>query len=94
MGLFLFIGASLVSRLSKGRMLTRVLMILSTFLMTAWAGYDFISLMKTGVNYTVFGIIYTIIVALNIVFSAVLLILAIFGELDLCSESETSSKPD
>ena len=94
MGLLLFIGASLVSRLSKRGVLTRVLMILSTLLMTTWATYDFVSLMKTGVNYTVFSIIYTIIVALNIVFSAVLLILAIFGELDLCSESETSSKPD
>ncbi len=94
MGLLLFIGASLVSKLSKGGVLTRVLMILSTLLMTAWASYDFISLIKTGVAPTFFCIFYTIIVTLNIVFSAALLILAIFGELDPCSESETSSKPD
>ena len=94
MGLLLFIGASLVSRLGKRRVLTRVLVILSTLLMTAWAAYDFVSLMKTGVAPTFFCIFYTTVVTLNIVFSAVLLILAIFGELDPCSESETSSKPD
>lgn len=94
MGLLLLVGASLVSRLSKRRVLTRVLMILSTLLMTTWAGYSLISLIKTGVSHTVFGIIYTIIVVLNVVFSAVLLILAIFGELDPCSESETSSETD
>ena len=94
MGLLLLVGASLVSRLSKRRVLTRVLMILSTLLMTTWAGYSLISLIKTGVDPTFFCIFYTIIVTLNIVFSAALLILAIFGELDPCSESETSSKPD
>ena len=94
MGLLLLVGASLVSRLSKRRVLTRAFMILSTLLMTAWAVYSFVSLVKTGVDPTLFYIFYTIIVTLNIVFSAVLLILAIFGELDPCSESETSSKPD
>lgn len=94
MGLLLLVGASLVSRLSKRRVLTRVFMILSALLMTAWAVYSFVSLVKTGVDPTLFCIFYTIIVTLNIVFSAVLLILAIFGELDPCSESETSSKPD
>lgn len=94
MGLLLLVGASLVSRLSKRRVLTRVFMILSTLLMTAWAVYNFISLVKAGVDPTFFCIFYTIIVTLNIVFSAALLILAIFGELDPCSESETSSKPD
>ena len=94
MGLLLLVGASLVSRLSRRRVLTRTFMILSTLLMTAWAVYSFVSLVKTGVDPTPFCIFYTIIVTLNIVFSAVLLILAIFGELDPCSESETSSKPD
>lgn len=94
MGLLLLVGASLVSRLSKRRVLTRVFMILSTLLMTAWAVYNFISLVKTGIDPTFFCVLYTTIVTLNIVFSAALLILAIFGELDPCSESETSSKPD
>ena len=94
MGLLLFVGASLVSRLSKRGALTRALVILSTLLMTTWAIYNFVSLMKTGVDPTFFCIFYTIIVILNIVFSAALLILAIFGELDPCSESETPSKPD
>lgn len=94
MGLLLLVGASLVSRLSKRRVLTRVFMILSAFFMTTWAVYSFVSLIKTGVSCTLFGIIYTIIVALNVIFSAVLLILAIFGELDPCFESETSSETD
>ena len=94
MGLLLLVGASLVSRLSKRRVLTRMFMILSTLLMTAWAVYNFVSLVKAGVDPTFFCIFYTTIVTLNIVFSAALLILAIFGEFDLCSEPETSSKPD
>ena len=94
MGLLLLVGASLVSRLSKRRVLTRVFMILSALFMTTWATYDFVSLMKAGVDPTFFCIFYIIIVTLNIVFSATLLILAIFGELDPCSESETSSKSD
>ena len=92
LGLLLFVGASLVSRLSKRKLLSRVLSIVSTFLMTSWSAYTFIMLIRTGVSPTFFDVLYTSIVILNLVFSSVLLILAIFGGLDLCPDSNESSE--
>ena len=82
LGLILFISAGLVSRLSKRKLLSRVLSIVSTFLMTSWSAYTFIMLVKVGINPTIFDILYTTIITLNLVFNSVLLILAILGELD------------
>ena len=92
LGLILFISAILVSRLSKRKLLSRVLSIVSTFLMTSWSAYTFIMLIRTGVSPTIFDILYTTIVTLNLVFNSVLFILAILGELDLCSDSNESSE--
>ena len=92
LGLLLFVGASMVSRLTKRKLLSRVLSIVSTFLMTSWSAYTFIMLIRTGVSPTFFDVLYTSIVILNLVFSSVLLILAIFGELDLCPDSNESSE--
>ena len=92
LGLLLFVGASLVSRLSKRKLLSRVLSTVSTFLMASWAAYTFVLLIRAGVSPTLFDVFYTIIVALNVVFSSVLLILAIFGELDLCPDSNDSNE--
>ena len=92
LGLILFISAGLVSRLSKRKLLSRVLSIVSTFLMTSWSAYTFIMLIRTGVSPTFFDVLYTSIVILNLVFSSVLLILAIFGELNLCPDSNESSE--
>ena len=92
LGLLLFVGAGLVSRLSKRKLLSRVLSIVSTFLMTSWSACTLILLIRTGVSPTFFDVLYTTIVILNLVFSSVLLILAIFGELDLCPDSNESSE--
>lgn len=92
LGLLLFAGASMVSRLTKRKLLSRTLSIVSTFLMTSWAVYTFVLLIRAGVSPTFFDVFYTIIVALNVVFSSVLLILAIFGELDLCPDSNESGE--
>ena len=92
LGLLLFVGASMISRLPKAKLLSRVLSIVSTFLMTSWAIYTFVLLIRAGVSPTFFDVFYTIIVALNVVFSSVLLILAIFGELDLCPDSNDSNE--
>ena len=92
LGLILFISAGLVSRLSKRKLLSRVLSTVSTFLMASWATYTFVLLIRAGVSPTFFDVFYTIIVALNVVFSSVLLILAIFGELDLGPDSNESSE--
>ena len=92
LGLILFISAGLVSRLSKRKLLSRVLSTVSTFLMASWATYTFVLLIRAGVSPTLFDVFYTIIVALNVVFSSVLLILAIFGELDLCPDSNESDE--
>ena len=92
LGLILFISAGLVSRLSKRKLLSRVLLIVSTFLMTSWSAYTFIMLIRAGVSSTLFDVFYTIIVALNVVFSSVLLILAIFDELYLCPDSDESNE--
>ena len=85
-------GAGLVSRLTKIKLLSRVLSTVSTFLMASWAVYTFVLLIRAGVSPTFFDVFYIIIVALNLVFSSVLLILAIFGELDLCPDSNESSE--
>ena len=92
LGLLLFVGASLVSRLSKRKLLSRVLLIVSTFLMTSWSIYTLVLLIRAGVSPTFFDVLYVIIATFNTVFSSVLFILAIFGELDLCPDSNESSK--
>ena len=92
LGLLLFVGASIVSKLGKRKLLSKTLLIVSTFLMTSWAVYTLVLLIRAGVSPTFFDVFYTIIVALNVVFSSVLLILAIFGELDLCPDSNESSE--
>ena len=92
LGLLLFVGASLVSRLSKRKLLSRVLSTVSTFLMASWAVYTFVLLIRAGVSPTFFDVLYLIIVTFNTVFSSVLFILAIFGELDLCPDSNESSE--
>lgn len=92
LGLILFISASLVSRLSKRKLLSRILSIVSTLLMTSWSACTLILLIRTGVSPTFFDVLYTSIVILNLVFSSVLLILAIFGELNLCPDSNESSE--
>ena len=92
LGLLLFVGASMTSKLAKRKLLSRILSIVSTLLMTSWSAYTFIMLIRTGVSPTFFDVFYTIIVILNSVFSSVLFILAIFGELDLCPDSNESSE--
>ena len=92
LGLLLFVGASMTSRLPKAKLLSRVLSIVSTFLMTSWSIYTLVLLIRAGVSPTFFDVFYTIIVALNVVFSSVLLILAIFGELYLCPDSNVSDE--
>ena len=92
LGLLLFVGASMTSRLPKTKLLSRVLSIVSTFLMTSWSIYTLVLLIRAGVSPTFFDVFYTIIVALNVVFSSVLLILAIFDELYLCPDSDESNE--
>lgn len=92
LGLLLFVGASMTSRLPKAKLLSRILSIVSTFLMTSWAVYALVLLIRAGVSPTFFDVLYLIIVTFNTVFSSVLFILAIFGELDLCPDSNESSE--
>ena len=92
LGLLLFVGASMTSKLAKRKLLSRILSIVSTLLMTSWSAYTFILLIRAGVSPTFFDVLYASIVILNLVFSSVLFILAIFGELDLCSDSNESSE--
>ena len=92
LGLLLFVGASMTSRLPKAKLLSRVLSIVSTFLMTSWAIYTFVLLIRAGVSPTFFDVLYVIIVTFNTVLSSVLLILAIFDELYLCPDSDESSE--
>lgn len=92
LGLLLFVGTSMTSKLAKRKLLSRILSIVSTLLMTSWSAYTFIMLIRTGVSPTFFDILYTTIVTLNLVFNSVLFILAILGELDLCSDSNESSE--
>lgn len=92
LGLFLFVGASVASRVTKRKLLPKVLLVVSTFLMTSWAAYTLVLLVRAGVIPTFFDVFYAIIVVLNTVFSSALFILAIFGELDLCPDSNESSE--
>ena len=92
LGLFLYVGASMASRLTKRKLLPKVLLVVSTFLMTSWAGYTLVLLIRAGVSPTLLGVLYTTIVVFNVVFSSALFILAIFGELDLCPDSNESGE--
>ena len=92
LGLLLFVGAGMISRLTKRKLLSRVLSTVSTFLMASWAVYTFVLLIRAGVSPTFFDVLYLIIVTFNTVFSSVLFILAIFGELDLCPDSNESDE--
>ena len=82
LGLLLFVGAGLVSRLSKRKLLSRVLSTVSTFLMASWAAYTFVLLIRAGVSPTFFDVLFTVVVILHVIFNSLLLILAILGELD------------
>lgn len=92
LGLLLFVGASMTSRLPKVKLLSRILSIVSTFLMTSWAIYTLVLLIRAGVSPTFFDVIYLTIVTFNTVFSSILLILAIFDELYLYPDSDESSE--
>ena len=92
LGLLLFVSASMASRLPKAKLLSRVLSIVSTFLMTSWSIYTLVLLIRAGVSPTFFDVLYLIIVTFNTVFSSILLILAIFDELYLCPDSDESSE--
>ena len=92
LGLLLFVGASMTSRLPKAKLLSRVLSIASTFLMTSWSIYTLVLLIRAGVSPTFFDVLYVIIATFNTVFSSILLILAIFDELYLYPDSDESSE--
>ena len=92
LGLLLFVGAGVISRVTKRKLLPKVLLVVSTFLMASWAFYTLVLLIRAGVSPTLFGVLYTTIVVFNVVFSSVLFILAIFGELDLCPDSDNSNE--
>ena len=92
LGLLLFVGAGVASRVTKRKLLPRILAAVSTFLMTSWAGYALVLLIRAGVNPTLFNVLYAVIVVFNVVFSSSLFILAIFGELDLCPDSDNSNE--
>ena len=92
LGLLLFVGASITSRLPKSKLLSRILSIVSTFLMTSWAVYALVLLIRAGVSPTFFDVLYLTIVTFNTVFSSILLILAIFDELYLYPDSDESSE--
>ena len=92
LGLLLFVGAGVISGVTKRKLLPRILAAVSTFLMTSWAAYTLVLLIRAGVSPTLFDVIYAIIVVFNVVFSSALFILAIFGELDLCPDSNESSE--
>ena len=92
LGLLLFVGASTTSRLPKTKLLSRVLSIVSTFLMTSWSIYTLVLLIRAGVSPTFFDVLYVIIATFNTVFSSVLLILAIFDELYLCPDPDESNE--
>ena len=92
LGLLLFVSASVISRLPKAKLLSRILSIVSTSLMTSWAIYTLVLLIRAGVSPTFFDVLYVIIATFNTVFSSILLILAIFDELYLCPDSDESSE--
>ena len=82
LGLLLFVGASIVSKLDKRKLLFRVLSIVSTFLMTSGSICTLILLAGTGISPTFFDVLFTIVVILNVIFNSLLFILAILGKLD------------
>ena len=92
LGLLLFVSATVISRLLKAKLLSRILSIVSTSLMTSWAIYTLVLLIRAGVSPTFFDVLYVIIATFNTVFSSILLILAIFDELYLCPDSDESSE--
>lgn len=92
LGLLLFVSASMISRLPKAKPLSRILSIVSTSLMTSWAIYTLVLLIRAGVSPTFFDVLYVIIATFNTVFSSILLILAIFDELYLYPDSDESSE--
>ena len=92
LGLLLFVSASMISRLPKAKLLSRILSIVSTSLMTSWAIYTLVLLIRAGVSPTFFDVLYIIIATFNTVFSSILLILAIFDELYLYPDSDESSE--
>ena len=92
LGLLLFVSASAISRLPKAKLLSRVLSIVSTSLMTSWAIYTLVLLIRAGVSPTFFDVLYVIIATFNTVFSSILLILAIFDELYLYPDSDEFSE--
>lgn len=92
LGLLLFVSASRISRLPKAKLLSRILSIVSTSLMTSWAIYTLVLLIRAGVSPTFFDVLYVIIATFNTVFSSILLILAIFDELYLYPDSDESSE--
>ena len=104
LGLLLFVGTRLASGLAKRKILSRILLIASTFLTTPWATYTLVSLVKSRPIYTfislvksnpslaLFYIIYVAIVVLFSVFTGSLFLLAILGCLDSCFESEEASE--
>lgn len=94
LGLLLSAGASIVSRSTKRKLLSKILSIVTTFLMLSWAVYTFVLSVRADINLTFFDALYITIVALNVVFYSVLFILAILGELDLCSGSNESSEDE
>ena len=92
LGLLLFVLAGVASRITKRKLLPKVLLVVSTFLMTSWAICTLILLIRAGVSPTLFNVLYAAIVVFNVVFSSSLFILAIFGELDLCPDSDNSNE--
>ena len=92
LGLLLFVSPSVISRLPKAKLLSRIFSIVSTSLMTSWAIYTLVLLIRAGVSPTFFDVLYVIIATFNTVFSSILLILAIFDELYLCPDSDESSE--
>ena len=82
LGLLLFVGASIVSKLGKRKLLSKTLLIVSTFLMTSWSICTLILLARTGISPTFFDVLFTIVVILNVIFNSLLFILAILGKLD------------
>ena len=92
LGLLLFVSASMISRLPKAKLLSRILSIVSTSLMTSWAIYTLVLLIRAGVSPTFFDVLYVIIATFNTVFSSILLILAIFDELYLYPDFDESSE--
>ena len=82
LGLLLFVGASIVSKLDKRKLLFRVLSVVSTFLMTFGSICSLLLLARAGISPTFFDVLFTIVVILNVIFNSLLFILAILGKLE------------